>query len=245
MVQLEPFGLGLVSKFQMRKLWFILLPLIHLILASAWISHEAAMLWPYLPRLQQEEDFEREHPPVASMSEVGWDDSEYRPSYQAVGLITIDPVPALLALARFPFRFASGNSIHGPVLAAVMHPLTDRLRLKTRILVLDGLFLSLVGVQWFLIGRWLDSKASPNKPRFLIFQPPLLISGLALSAQLLILIQGLDHSNSLGYTPELIARLCLSVALLIWILWGAGLLWQFALRLRNRLHLDKIKHPSA
>jgi hypothetical protein len=206
----------------------------HVVLAGAWIHREIAPVWPYLPKLQQQEDFEREHPPVASTSEVGWDDSEYRPSYEAIALITVDPVPALAAESRFPFRFTPGSSTNRPLLAVVLYRFTDHLRLKTRILVLHGLFLSLVGFQWFLIGRRLDVKMFADNSRFLIVQPPFLISEFAMLGQILIWIQEADHSNSLSYTPELIARVCVSIALLVWVWWGLVALWQFAAKLKRR-----------
>jgi len=205
----------------------------HLILAGVWIQHELAMVWPYLPKLQEGEDVERKHPRVPSTNEVSWDwDSEYRPSYQAVALTTIDPVPALLAESHYPFRSIPGSWAYRPLLRPVLYPITDHLRLKTRILILEGSLLSLVGLQWLFIGRWLDRKGA-RKARLLILEPPLLISALALFAQISIVIQG-----------ELIAKLCVCVALLAWIFWGLRALWRFALKLTRSIR-DQTSEQSA
>ena len=226
----------------MRKFWFLLLPLVHMGLAGVWIAHEHAQLWPYLPRFQASEDFQRTHPPVPeskkSADDVDWDWelSEYRLSVQAIALLTIDPGPAILAGFNFPFRSTQWSSTKIPVLAAISHPLTDHLRLKTRIIVLDGLLLFLVGLQWFLIGRWVDRRASLIKRTSLIRVPPLQISGLALLAQLCMLV----HEVALSSTSELIARLCLTAALLVWVWWGVVALWRLGLNLRNRFRSEVV-----
>jgi hypothetical protein len=217
-----------------------------MILAGIWIAHQDIQFWPYLPHLQAEEDVERAHPPAPqpakSADDIGWDNSESRYSLQQLALVTVDPLPAVLADFGFPYRSVRNSFVKpAPVLSRIVYPLTDHLRVRTRIVVLRAILLLIVGVQWFLVGVWVDRTAT-SRGR-LLKMPPLQISGLALLAQVLTWIYEAAWSNgwnTLSSTTEPIARLCLLAGFLLWIWWGVVTLWRLALWLRNRFRPKEV-----
>jgi hypothetical protein len=115
------------------------------------IYQEEALYWQYIPRTQAEEDLGKNAPPP--ISQWGpWDACyEYRPSV-ADQVISLVEFPAGMLIAP---HGSSGNFCN-PAIRPMLLKLTNWMRLKTRVVVLDCLVVLGIAGQWWLIGFWLD-----------------------------------------------------------------------------------------
>ncbi|MGA9304688.1 MAG: hypothetical protein WBW31_04705 [Candidatus Sulfotelmatobacter sp.] len=127
----------------------LLLPLLHLAIVAAPLFHHAETLWRYIPTVQRSEDYEKDHPPNKALDVYYWPCYEYRMS-------TADRV---MFAAEFPAATLVGfdQECLPAAVRSVLYPLMKyRVRVRTRIIVIDFLFLTGVFAQWFLVGGWLD-----------------------------------------------------------------------------------------
>jgi hypothetical protein len=145
-----------VSKSNVKALRYsLLLPLIHLAISVPVIYYEEASIWRYIPRIQAEEDFEKNAPPpvIHSGPQIEWRPCyEYRPSI-ADEVIALVEFPAGMLIAP---HGSSENVCNPAILRPLLLKLRNWMRVKTRIVVLDCLLLLGIVGQWWLVGFWLD-----------------------------------------------------------------------------------------
>jgi amino acid transporter len=131
----------------------LLLPLLHLAISAPVIYYEEAFYWRYIPRIQAIEDFEKTAPPLPLHSGpmIGWNPCyEYRPS-------TADKFIFLVEFPAGTLIPPHGASDCNPtVLRPILQKLKNRIRLETRVVILDSLLIFGIAVQWGLVGRWLE-----------------------------------------------------------------------------------------
>jgi hypothetical protein len=132
-----------------RIRYALLLPLLHLLIVASPLSRRAETLWHYIPTAQAAEDYERNHPPNDASGDYNWNCYEYRVS-------TDDRV---IVAAEFPAAVLIG--FDQECWPAVVRPTLYRLlkyhvRVSSRVILIDCLFLAGTLALWFLIGRWLD-----------------------------------------------------------------------------------------
>lgn len=204
----------------MPKRWALFLPLLHVVLAAGWIIRDDFRVWSFLPRMQAAKDFERVHPPSAEELSFAEDVAyEYRPSIETRAIVFVNPIPALIA--GYEHRlYPSEKALSEPFFP-------DRLRLKTRMVLFESLLLSLVALQWFLLGRWLDRRLIVRKD-ISIALPSFLISGLAVATAVFSWIYAAlwrtPGGEHLAGICEWFAILCVLIAFLIWVLWAVAAL---------------------
>jgi len=116
-----------------RIRYALLLPALHLLIVAPPIFRRVERLGHYTAKSQAVEDYQTDHPPTDESSDYDWKCYEYR----------VSTADRLILSAEFP--------------AAVLDWLLKyRVRVSSRIIVIDCLFLAGVSAQWLLIGRWLD-----------------------------------------------------------------------------------------
>ncbi len=124
------------------------MPVLHLGIAGLPIVHEESRVWKDLPHIQRSEEIDDKYPvPTGAM----WIDPcyEYRPSMDARTIMAADLPTAIL------FGFSAGECSRG-LSQFWFKNLHQRVELKTRVVVLEGLIALAIFVQWLLIGHWLD-----------------------------------------------------------------------------------------
>ncbi|MGA8502268.1 MAG: hypothetical protein WB683_12010 [Candidatus Sulfotelmatobacter sp.] len=127
----------------------LLLPLLHLLTVAAPMFHRAETLCHYIPTVQRSEDYEKDHPPSKALDVYYWPCYEYRMS-------TADRV---MFAAEFPAAALVGfdqECLPAAVRSVLYRLMKYRVRVATRVVLIDFLFLAGVFAQWFLVGRWVD-----------------------------------------------------------------------------------------
>lgn len=139
----------------------ILLPCVHLILAAPLCYRQQRKRWQNwqnIPRVQTQADREKAStdPTNGRVADNawGWDPCyEYRPSAATRLLYTVE----------FPAALIVGYEDCSPGILEPLLRKSTSVRIKSRLLLV-GLFLALgIGVQWWLIGTWLDHLGKTRK----------------------------------------------------------------------------------
>ncbi len=207
----------------------LLLPLVHLAISVPVISHEEAIYWRFVPRVQAEEDFEKTAPPIAhSGPMIAWNSCyEYRPSTADKFIFAVE-FPAGMLIAPH-----GASACNPTLLRPILQKLKNWIRLKTRIVLLDCLLvLGIVG-QWWLVGRWIDRLRECRKHvrRWIVPVATITISAIAVAAA----------ANGNWRSLELGARMLLAITLLAWV---ALLLMFAAAAIRWALRLTRKARPE-
>jgi hypothetical protein len=170
------------------------------------IYNEEAAYWRYVPRIQAAEDFEKTAPPsiVHSGPIVGWLPCyEYRPSTADKFIFAVE-FPAGMLIAPY-----GASACNPALLRPILQKLKSRMRLKTRIVLLDCLLLLGIVVQWWLVGLWIDHLREQHRSarRWIIPAAAITIAGIAGGA-----------SAFLRWTSlELSAAILMMIASLAWV----------------------------
>jgi hypothetical protein len=180
----------------------LLLPVLHLLIVAVPMFRRAQMLRHRIPAVQRAEDYEKDHAPSEALDVYYWPCYEYRMS-------TADRV---MFAAEFPAATLVGfdqECLPGAVRSAFYVLMKYRVRVTTRIVLIDFLFLAGVFAQWLLVGRWLDllNKRSTMTRWWII--PVAVISGGGI-----IMIPGFFHG---GGPIELVNIFAGMTALLAWL----------------------------
>ena len=146
----------LVKRFR----YAFLLPVLHLAIAVPAMFRENLSIWEFVPQAQAVEDHERDHPEQISAAP---DDFAWSPCYE----YRISPAARLILTADLPAALLVGTSPNECALGAarpIMTRLKYRVRMKSRMILVDCLLFVGIIAQWFLVGRWLDRLAALSKP---------------------------------------------------------------------------------
>ncbi len=132
-----------------RIRYALLLPVLHLLIVALPMFHRAQMLWDYIPTAQRAEDYEKDHPPTGAAGDYSWNCYEYR----------VSNTDRVIVAAEFPVAVLVG--FDQECWPALVRPILNRLlkfrvRVSSRLILIDCLFLADTLALWFLIGRWLD-----------------------------------------------------------------------------------------
>jgi len=183
----------------------LLLPLIHLALSLPVIYYEEAFYWRYIPRIQAVEDFEKTAPPPALHSGpmIGWNPCyEYRPS-TADKFIFLVEFPAGILIPPH-----GASDCNPTVLRPILQKLKDRIRLETRVVILDCLLIFGIAAQWAFVGRLLERlRRRAHLRRWIIPVVTITIAGSVVAASSLV--------NSRSW--ELGAAILALIAFLAWV----------------------------
>ena len=140
----------------MKIRYAFILPLLHLAIATPPTIHQQSRDWRFIPQIQAAEDFDKaQATPAAGMP---WDPCyEYRLPSDGRVLISADfPVALLVGLPADECALSA--------LSLIPNGLKYYIRLKTRVLFVDGLLALGIFVQWWLVGAWLDQRFTQSKP---------------------------------------------------------------------------------
>ncbi len=132
-----------------RIRYALLLPALHLLIVAPPIFRRVERLGHYTAKSQAVEDYQTDHPPTDESSDYDWKCYEYR----------VSTADRLILSAEFPAAVLVGYDQEcspAAVRSILDWLLKYRVRVSSRIIVIDCLFLAGVSAQWLLIGRWLD-----------------------------------------------------------------------------------------
>ena len=153
----------------MKIRYALALPLLHLAIAAPPTIHQQSREWRFIPEMQAAEDFDKSQPKHRT-SGMPWDACyEYRLPSDGRVLISADfPVAVLIGLPADECAFSA--------ISLIPNRLKYYIRLKTRVLFVDGLLALGIFVQWWLIGAWLDQRFTRSKPAGRWFIPVAVIT---------------------------------------------------------------------
>jgi hypothetical protein len=170
------------------------LPLIHLALAGVLISNQESQDWSYVRWWNGDKE-------VLNPSRYsGWD-IEYRPPIEVKAMMGAElPADVLVGWYRHP---PGRNAL----LQLTLVRFTQDISVKPRIIGLDCLFILTICLQWWALGRWIDSRGSRNKQRRWVIPAAVITLAEGVAA-------AFSHAEGL---PDLIASLAVILALIAWL----------------------------
>ncbi len=151
-----------------RIRYALLLPLAHFLITGIVLYQQDSGVWKYIPRMERLRDAERAR---GEQFDWYWNCYEYHPPMTVRFLIYIEAPAGWLIGPSGAFQ----GCIPG-ALSPVLHRLGDRLSVKEGFMVTDLLLLTVISIQWFLVGYWLNSVRSDGKTRLRVLAPTIVIS---------------------------------------------------------------------
>lgn len=221
----------------MTRRWRIVLPVLHVIFAAIWIIPEDVLAWKYLPKMQAAADYERSRP---TSSDSDWEaslDYEYRASLAGRAIHFVTPIPGLFLGSEHPLQ-PSENRLFLRITSL------EHLGLKTQRVLVDGSLVFLIGVEWYLIGKMLDTRPRQKTLGSLHGRPAIVITVLggiaAICAILYVTTSPMSVEIVIRQESEMIGTLSVFLAFLTWLIWLVLSAGKFLLTLSSRFFNSEV-----